>query len=101
MNRRRENMSHRGLDPILEVTMSAESSRRAPWVVLFFIGTMVSFPFLLLAFAVSPLGGSWLRFVIPALPFIALLLAWLWVRAPADPQAAMDALAQEAYPPGA
>jgi hypothetical protein len=83
--------------------MSAESSRRAPSAVLFLIGTMVSFPFLLLAFAVSPLSGTWLRFAIAALPFTALLLLWLWVRAPrpAEPKVAMNALAQEAYSPGA
>ena len=59
--------------------MSAQSTRRAPPALLLLIGTMVSCPFLLLAFAISPLSGTWLKFVILALPFVALLPLWRWV----------------------
>jgi len=72
--------SDHGASVMLEMTMSAESTRRAPPALLFLIGTMVSCPFLLLAFAISPLSGTWLRFVILALPFVALLPLWRWVR---------------------
>jgi len=83
--------------------MSAESSRRAPPALMFLIGTMVSCPFLFLAFALSPLSGTWLRFVIPALPFVALLPLWRWVRdpRPVQRQIATSSLVPEGYAPGA
>ena len=61
--------------------MTAESSRRAPPALMFLIVTMVSCPFLLLAFAVSPWSGTWLKFLMLALPFVALPPLWRWVRA--------------------
>jgi hypothetical protein len=83
--------------------MRVDSNRRAPLAIFCLIGTMVGFPFFLLAFAVSPLSGTLLRFVLPALPFVALLLLWLWARAPRSEgsKIGMNALTQEAYPPGA
>src|SRR5262245_57863555 len=78
--------------------MSQDSKRRAPWVIFFLIGTMISIPYYLLAFAVSPFSGTWLRFVVPVLPFSALLLLWLWARNPrlVGSKIAMNTLAQEA-----
>jgi len=49
-------------------------------VVFYLIGMAVGFPFLLLAFSVSPLSGTWLKFVVPALPFTALVALWVWGR---------------------
>ncbi|HKE92709.1 MAG TPA: hypothetical protein VKB34_00270 [Povalibacter sp.] len=59
---------------------SNPSERRVPMVVFYLIGMAVGFPFLLLAFSVSPLSGTWLKFVVPALPFTALVALWVWGR---------------------
>ena len=83
--------------------MRVDSNRRAPLAIFCLIGTMVGFPFFFLAFAVSPLSGTLLRFVLPALPFVALLLLWFWARSSRTEgsKLAVNSLAQEAYPPGA
>jgi hypothetical protein len=84
--------------------MSLDSNRRPPWAIFLLIGTVLSFPFFLLALALSPLSAIWARFLVPALPFTALLLLlWLWLRdrRSAGPKVAVNVLAQEAYPPGA
>lgn len=79
--------------------MSPSSNRRVPSGIFFLIGTMIGFPFLLLVFFTSPLSGTWLKFVVPVLPFAALPLLWLWAR---DSRSeGSNAIAQEAYPPGA
>jgi len=62
--------------------MKSDVNRRVPPVIFFLIVTAVGFPFFLLAFALSPLSDTWLRFVVPALPFTALLALWLWSRNP-------------------
>jgi hypothetical protein len=48
---------------------SNRSERRMPMAVFFLIGVTVGCHFYLLAFALSPVSGTWLKFVIPALPF--------------------------------
>jgi hypothetical protein len=79
---------------------SNRSEQRVPMIVFFLIGMSVGFPFLLLAFAMSPLSDTWLRFVVRALPFTALLALWLWGRSPST-EPSMNAAAQQAFPPGA
>ncbi|HEY5808108.1 MAG TPA: hypothetical protein VIT67_09090 [Povalibacter sp.] len=59
---------------------SNRTDRRIPTGVLFLTGVMVGCPFFLLAFALSPVGGTWLMFVIPALLFAGMLTVWLWSR---------------------
>jgi len=59
---------------------SNRSERRMPMAVFFLIGVTVGCPFYLLAFALSPVSGTWLKFVIPALPFTGMLALWLWTR---------------------
>ena len=54
--------------------------RRMPIPILFLIAVIVGCPFLLLAFALSPVSGTWLMFVSPALPFTGMLILWLWTR---------------------
>jgi hypothetical protein len=82
--------------------MKSQLNRRAPSVLFFLIVTAVGFPFFLLAFALSPLNDSWLRFVILALPFAALVALWLWSRKPgAEGLMGTSTLGQQVYPPGA
>jgi hypothetical protein len=59
---------------------SNRSERRMPMAVFFLIVVTVGCPFFLLAFALSPVSGTWLKFVIPALPFTGMLALWLWIR---------------------
>ena len=82
---------------------SNRSERRVPMVVLYLVGTMVGAPFFLVAFALSPLSDTWLRFVAPALPFTALVLLWFWARRPSSggSNIPINVLAQKTYPPGA
>lgn len=76
---------------------------RVPAVVLYLAVTVVGAPFFLLAFALTPLNGTWLMFAVAALPFTALVALWFWLRRPSSARSNVSAgvLAQEAYPPGA
>jgi hypothetical protein len=73
---------------------SNRSERRVPMIVFILIGMSVGTPFLLLAFAMSPLSDTWLRFAVPALPFTALLALSLWRRSPST-ERSINAVAQE------
>jgi hypothetical protein len=83
--------------------MKSDRNWRVPSVILFLIAVAVGFPYLLLAFAFSPLSGTWLRFVVPLLPFTAVLALWLWSRKPESegPMRAVNALSPEAPSRGA
>ena len=84
--------------------MKLDSNRgepRLPMVVLYLAVAVVGAPFFLLAIGLTSLNGTWLMFAVTALPFIALVPLWFWLRRPSSGGSNVSIAAHDAYPPGA
>lgn len=84
--------------------MKLDSNRgetRLPMVVLYLAGAVVGAPFFLLAIGLTSLNGTWLMLAVAALPLIALVPLWFWLRRPNSGGSNVSIGAHDAYPPGA